>query len=103
INGRIRYFAQNVMFNKSVFAILWKNAINTGVDYPIIADYEVVACLAHYAIAFVVDYFKILDKNSIARIKEGIVYLLFAVQGGPFPINYHSLQAYIVLVNVYVL
>ena len=66
IDRRIFNFTENVIFNETVVAKLRENAVEAGVDHPVVSNREVVPRLTHDGVAFVLRDFEPLDTKAIA-------------------------------------
>ena len=65
VDGSILDPTQDIVFDEPVVTEFWKNAIQTGVNDPVIANREVVTRLPHDGIALVLRDLEPLDTETI--------------------------------------
>ena len=59
-------FAENIVLNETVVAKLREDAVETGVDHPVVSNREVVSRLPHDRIAFVLRDLEPLDTEAVS-------------------------------------
>ena len=65
VDGSILDPAQNIVFDEPVVTEFWKDAIQTGINDPVIANREVVTRLPHDGITLVLGDLEPLDTETI--------------------------------------
>ena len=89
------------MGDDAVLAQLGKNAVDTGVDNKVVADDEIVARLAHHAIALVMGNVEVLHRDTITGIQYRVVAQSLSLQYRVLALLDHPGEGDIVLVDVH--